>query len=134
MGKGDHFTDDTYPQCPVIKPDGERCKGKVFKDNETCAFHNPETKMKGAIARQLSGGARKYPDIMVADADNVDDYVVDNLQNVIAALKGRNDTDDTARVLTQALSTLDRALDRRAARGADVTVVEVVYVNDWRAD
>ena len=132
MSKGAHFED--MPRCPVIKSNGEQCKGRVFKDHETCAFHDPENKLKAAIARDLRGASRKYPDIMVVDNEDVDDYVVDNLQNVIAALKGRNDTDDTARVLTQALSTLDRALDRRAARGADVTVVEVVYVNDWRAD
>jgi hypothetical protein len=53
---------------------------------------------------------------------------------VVEALKQRQDTNDVAREMTTALAALDRAYDRRASRGADITVVEVVYVNDWRAD
>jgi hypothetical protein len=130
--KGAHF--ETYPQCPTIKKDGTRCNGKVFKDHETCAFHRPEVQLNASLARQLSGGARKYPNIQVVEANEADDYVIDNLLNVVEALKQRQDTNDVAREMTTALAALDRAYDRRASRGADITVVEVVYVNDWRAD
>jgi hypothetical protein len=36
------------------------------------------------------------------------------------------------RTITTAASALDRAIDRRVSRGADVTKIEIEYVNDWR--
>ena len=132
MPKGAHFAE--YEVCPKLKKDGTPCSGRVFPPRKTCAFHDPEVIRKGHRARDKAGAARKYPDIVVVPKDETDDYVIDNLQNVISAAKGRQDTDETARLITAALGTLDRALERRANRGTDVTRIEVRYVHDWRKE
>ena len=121
-------------QCPRQTAAGARCENPVLPDKDVCFAHDPESKARAALGRKMSGGARKYPNIQVVDAEEADDYVIDNLLNVVEALKGRQNTNDVAREMTTALAALDRAYDRRASRGADVTLVEVVYVNDWRAD
>jgi hypothetical protein len=49
--------------CPVIKPNGERCRGIVGAGNDYCPAHDPAR--KDARRRAASKAARSKPDARI---------------------------------------------------------------------
>lgn len=111
---------------------GRRCTAWRWEDTEFCFFHHPDNDPTeiGAKGGEMGGYRKIKPIKKPSDAD---DYIIAQLEGVIDMLNdGNRQTPEVARALTQALSTLDRAIDRREARGANTTKIIIEYVNDWR--
>ena len=124
-------------KCAKILATGERCTAWSLKDGPYCYMHSGiDTKALGA----KGGAASAYQAItnvhvldVEPEVDEVEDQVIPLLQSIANELQGMKSSPEVMRTLTQVASTLDRAMERRANRGADVTRIEVEYVNDWRA-
>lgn len=124
-------------KCAHVKPDGTRCGAWSMHDSEFCYFHS------GVDIKALAaaGGRRSkavdplpptvMPDVELEQLDDLD-MIIPVFQRAIEQLETMKPTPQTLATLGNVASAYDRAIDRRASRGADVTRIEVVYVNDWR--
>ena len=122
-------------KCAFIKPDGVRCGAWSMKDSEYCVAHDERFDM-AELGRQ-GGKLNRYKvlppsEMPEIDIDEHDDLVIPVLQRAVEQLEAMRVTPETMRTLGNVASALDRAMERRANRGADVQRIEVTYTNDWR--
>jgi len=133
-------------QCTEIKKDGNRCGAPAWQSGgaEPHADHDPtkcyihqsyvdpaEMGRKGAKVRNYEKPLppSKLPEVEVEETE---DLVIPVLQRAVKQLEEMNATPRVMATLGQVASTLDRAIERKANRGADITKIEVEYINDWR--
>lgn len=120
-------------RCVFTKENGEQCGSPSMRGAEYCYWHNPLTKEERREAASRGGSAiRVAMEDPMMEVDDLDDYVISSLQQMIATVKKLNQTAETARTMNSLISTLEKALERRESRIDEKTIVEVVYVNDWR--
>jgi hypothetical protein len=64
-----------------------------------------------------------------------DEYIsIDVFNRAINQLEGMNATPEILRTIADVAAKLDRAMERRANRKADVQRIEVVFTHDWRQE
>ena len=125
--------------CKHIKDNGDRCGAYPSGGSEYCIWHDPDRKEQAARMRRRGGynaTMQPLPPSELPDLDPEDevDVVIPVLQRAVKQLEGMKPSPSTMATLGNVASALDRALERRANRGADITTIEVVYVNDWRSN
>ena len=125
--------------CKHVKPDGSRCGAYPLSGEEYCVWHHPdkeETRVKMRKKAGFMAAHKPLPPSELPDLDPEDevDVVIPVLQRAVKQLEGMKPSPSTMATLGNVASALDRALERRANRGADITTIEVVYVNDWRSN
>ena len=74
------------PDCPFLKPNGQRCQAPPMVSQEFCFWHSPEHQQEAAEARRL-GGLRRRREMTVAGAFGFEglDSVVDIRRLLIIA-------------------------------------------------
>ena len=116
-------------KCAYIKDDGDQCGNWEMEGSGWCYWHNPAIpESEKAAARGRGGTATRYKKLPPSDA--TDPILV--LERAVKQLEDMKPSPETLRTITAAASALDRAVERADSRGADITRIEVVYVNNWR--
>ena len=127
-------------KCAGIKDDGSACKAYATRGTEYCIWHDPEVTDEAKQALRSKGGNRaryqKRPpsDLPAIPVDATEDMVIPVFQRALAQLEDMHPSPQALATIGNIASGLDRAIGRREARGADVTRIEVEYINDWRED
>ena len=111
-----------------------------MKDSAFCVMHDEryDPSAMGKSGVEAREKLRKienpvYMPVESVEDQHEDDQVIPLFQTLINNYqKDKNLTVEAARMLVQAGAALDRAMERRANRGADVQRIEVTYTNDWR--
>lgn len=124
--------------CAFVRENGTRCGAYPPAGNEYCLWHDPERAEEAEKARRKGGyNAVNKPlppsELPEVEAERELDMVIPVLQRAVKQLEEMKPSPSTMATLGNVASALDRAIERRANRNADVTKIEVVYVNDWRA-
>ena len=116
-------------KCAYIKDDGDQCGNWQMGASGWCFWHNPAVPESERMeARSKGGTATKYRPLPPSDTADP----IAALSRAVAQLEDMKPSPEVLRTITAAASALDRAQDRQESRGADITRIEVVYVNDWR--
>lgn len=122
--------------CAAITNAGKPCPNYALPDAihaGMCFSHSKAAQKKKIEKIKQTGRQRRYPDFNFLVPDEIsDDWVINQLQMVVQALNKRDATPETARALTTALSTLDRALERRDKKAKPETIITIEYDNNWR--
>ena len=118
-------------KCKHIKPDGSQCGNWSQRTGDYCFWHDPEIPDAEKTAARSKGGERARYQNLPPTEDRID-MVIPSLERAIRQIEQMQVSPQTMATLGNVASALDRAIGRREARGADVTRIEVVYVNDWR--
>jgi hypothetical protein len=122
--------------CAFIKPDGKRCKAYAMHDSEYCFMHtgdNAKTagRKGGYMAARQPLPPSEMPEVSLEDEV---DMVIPVLQRAVQQLEAMRPSPSIMATLGNVASALDRAIERRVNRGADVTKIVVEYVNNWRSE
>jgi hypothetical protein len=123
--------------CAFIKPDGKRCKAYAMHDSEFCYMHTGDNAKtagrKGgyAAARPVTLPPTEMPELPL---DAEEDMVIPVLQRAVKQLEAMRASPSIMATLGSVASALDRAIERRISRGADVMKIEVEYINNWRSE
>jgi len=121
-------------KCKHIKPDGSQCGNWSQRTGDYCFWHDPEIPDAEKTAARSKGGERaRYQNLPPTNLQQ-EDKVIPVLARAVEQLEQMQVSPQTMATLGNVASALDRAIGRREARGADVTLIEVEYVNDWRKD
>ena len=137
---GPQFGDNMADKCIGIKVDGTPCKANASRGTAYCIWHDPDISDEEKYAMRAKGGQRaRYQNLPpsrmpVVEAEETEDMVIPVLQRAVEQLESMQVSPSTMATLGNVASALDRAIARREARGANVTRIEVVYVNDWRGE
>ena len=131
-------------KCTLVRDDGTRCGAYLYRgydeeDPKYCYFHHPQTDMHEVRRRggNKTGSSRRKllppGEYIKIDVQEEIDAVIPVFQRALDQLEVLHPSAQVLATIGNVASGLDRAMARREARGADVTRIEVVYVNDWRA-
>lgn len=120
-------------KCAHVHPPGHakaglQCGAWSLADSEFCPIHSglidpSEIGTKGGAATRYKG---------LPPSESADPIAA--LSRAVSQLEDMKPSPEVLRTITAAASALDRAQNSAEARGADITRIEVVYVNDWRAE
>lgn len=127
-------------KCAATKADGTPCGANASRGTAYCYWHDPAVSEEEKQAKRSLGGQRaRYQNLPGTrmgriEPETREDMVIPVLQRAVEQLEQMQVSPQTMATLGNVASALDRAIGRREARGADVTRIEVEYVNDWRSD
>jgi len=123
-------------KCKHIKPDGSRCKAWALSGTELCFMHTGDNAVKAGRKGGYAARVEPLPpsEMIELPPDAEEDAVIPVLQRAIAQLEGMRPSPQILATIGNVASALDRAIERRVNRGADVTKIEVIYVADWRSE
>ena len=125
-------------KCAATKLDGDPCGANASRGTAYCIWHDPEVSDETKAEMRGRGGVaagykRRPPTNMPKiEVEEKEDSVIPVLQRAVATLEDMKVSPQALATLGSVASTLDRAIARQEARGADVTRIEVVYISDWR--
>ena len=125
-------------KCSATNASGQPCGAHASRGTEYCYWHDPEVPEAEKQAKRSKGGQRaryqRLPGTKMkrVEPDVQEDMVIPVLQRAVEQLEAMQVSPQTMATLGNVASALDRAIGRREDRGADVTRIEVEYINDWR--
>jgi len=113
--------------CKSLKNNGDPCSLTALPNSDFCFSHDP-------VVRGTKAAGRKKKDAKI-DIPKETDTVISHLKFIISRLRNMENTPETMRAYTSAISTLDKAIERRTSiEDMKEKEIKIVYINDWRQD